>query len=133
MGELVTEGEISNMDELIEYLRGAVSLEASEDALILHTPIMYIGADRPFSFELTRAGECGYSISDRGRTLNFLSGCCDISRYTDRIMSTLRHFSANLEGDSITAFIPSLKSGQTGRAISNYLLLVGIIANLYLI
>lgn len=121
------------MNELIEYLKGSVSLEPSGDAVILHTPIMYIGADRTFSFEIVREGNEGYSISDGGRTLDFLSECCDISHYTDRIMSILRHFSANLEGDSITAFIPSLKSGQTGRAISNYLLLVGIIANLYLI
>ncbi len=121
------------MQKLIKYLSSSVELEPHGESLTVRTPIMYFGADHTFSFRIEHSGVDGYLISDCGQTLDYLRECADVSVYSDRIMDIARRFALNLDVDALTAFIPSVDSGQTGRSIHKYLLGVGIIANIYLI
>ncbi len=120
------------MKNLFSYLSSRYEVQIDNGRALIRTPIMYFGADHAFSFTIVKAGD-GYTVSDGGQTLDYLRECTDADRYAERIMSVMRSFSITLDSDELIGFIPSVESGQTGRALHNYLLGVGIIANLYLI
>ena len=120
------------MKDFYRALLSSYKVKPYRDGFLLSADIMYVGADRKFSFYIKKEGD-GFLISDRGETLSFLRENADASRYALKIYDIATRFEAMLDGGEILMVLPSYESGQTIRCLHKYLLVVGIIANIDII
>ena len=120
------------MKNFYRELLSSYKIKPHKDGFILGTDIMYFGADHTFSFYIEPSGE-SFIISDQGQTISYLRENIDINRYKDRIMDLLKRFDAIYDRGEIKSILPSYKSNQTIRRLNNFILTVGLIANIDLI
>ena len=120
------------MKDFYRELLSSYKLKADNGGFILYTDITYFGAEEPASFYIEKS-EDGFLISDKGQTLSYLKSNIDSSRYKQKILDLTRRFGAVIDGNEIKASLPPLETNQTVRALHNFIMTVGIIANIDLI
>lgn len=118
------------MEEFMKHLRESYSCREYEDGFIISTPIMYHFADHTFSFFIKEDEVCGFTITDRGETLDYLNECFDPAIYMDKIQTICKHFSITLENDVFSAHIASYMTNQTMRTFHMFIGAMNMIANI---
>ena len=121
------------MNSFIEKLKTSYSYQSSEDGIILHTPIMYTYADHSFSFFIKRSEGDGFTVTDRGQTLDYLRENADPNKYGEKIAKICEHFGIELIGREFVGKLSSLESGQTMRNLHKFMGAMNIIANIYIV
>ncbi len=118
------------MNKFINCLRESYQCREHEDGFIISTEIMYTYADHTFSFFIKNEDNCGFTISDRGQTLNYLNECFDPEKYADKIQAICNHFSITRENDVFSAHIASYETNQTIRTFHAFVEAMSMIANI---
>ncbi len=108
---------------------GAYSYKEQGDGIILSTPIMYSGADHTFSFYIEKYGS-GFTINDRGQTLDYLCGNLNPEYYEDKIRSVCERFEITLENGVFYGHLASYESRQTMRNLQKFIGAMNLIANI---
>ena len=116
------------MNAFLDKLSNAFSVRECEGGIMLLTPIMYQGADHGFSFFVEKSGN-GFTINDRGETLEYMRENFDPKRYEDRIASICERFEITLEDGVFYARLASIESGQTMRNLFKFISAMNMIAN----
>ena len=118
------------MKNFLDKYRDSFSIEEYGDGVLLHTPVMYRGADHTFSFYLVKRESGSFVISDRGRTLSYMRENFDPRKYADKIASVCESFGITESDGELYGILPSYESGQTMRALHAFMGAMYIIANI---
>ena len=118
------------MEKFLDHLRESYSVREHEDGFIINTPILYRFADHTFSFFLKSNDGCGFTVSDRGETLDYLNECFDPAQYMDKIQAICKYFSITLENDVFTGQIASYETNQAMRTFHIFIGAMNMIANI---
>ncbi|MBQ8414320.1 MAG: DUF1828 domain-containing protein [Clostridia bacterium] len=117
------------MNAFLDKLSNVFSLRECDGGVMISTPIMYQGADHGFSFFVEKSRN-GFSINDRGQTIEYLRENLDPGRYEDRITTICERFEITLEDGVFYGRLASLESGQTMRNLFKFIGVMNMIANI---
>ena len=117
------------MNDFIKQLNEIYSHKTSEDGIILETPIMYAAADHSFSFFIKPCKEKGFTVTDRGQTMDYLRENVNPSKYEKKIERICKLFGIELIEGEFVGKLASLESGQTMRNLHTFIGTMNIIAN----
>ncbi len=99
------------------------------NGILLLKPIMYQGADHSFSFYVEKRGN-GFTVSDRGETLEYLSENLNPGIYAERIEAVCERFEITLTDGAFYGRLASIESGQTMRNLFKFIGAMNMIANI---
>lgn len=116
------------MIEFIEELKKQYNIEQVENGIIIHTPIMYDGADHTFSFYIKQSINDSFKITDRGQTLDYLRENVNADKYKDKIKKVCEYFEIDLIDGEFVGQLASLESNQTMRNFNKFIGAMNMIA-----
>ena len=110
------------MNLFLNELTKQYSYEKLDNGIVIHTPIMYDGADHTFSFYVERSENGGYAITDRGQTLAYLRENVNPAKYAEKIAAVCEFF----EIERINGvFVGSLASAESNQTMRNFYTFIG--------
>lgn len=118
------------MEKFIENLKSSYTVEKYKDGFVLYTPIMYKYADHTFSFYIKQNENGGFTITDRGQTLDYLDEAFDPMEYWDSILKVCKKFEIDFNDGVFSGKIASYQTNQTMRTLNIFIGAINIIANI---
>lgn len=102
------------------------------NGLVFVLPNKYNYAEKRTSFFITEETNGGFTISDRGQTLNYLEDEMDVdlAGYSNFINKLCKQYEIKLENKVFTAHLASFETNQTMINLLNFLGAMQTIANI---
>lgn len=120
-----------NIEKFLDSYFNSITATKTENGFLLKTPIMYKFADTREVFLLTEDEDGYVTISDQGRTMDYVNdNGIEIEKYDEVIKNLCKKNDIEVENNCFKRELPGYQTNQIMRALFAYFGVLNTIANL---
>ena len=120
-----------DIEKFLQTYFGSIKCKKHNNGYVLSLPILYDFADEQSVFYISQDNNSNITISDMGKTLEYLNSLgIETEKYLNIIQKLCKNYDITIENNALIKILPGYETNQTIRAFYSYIGVLNFIANL---